>query len=280
MKIMRNAAFTLVGVLLIMSACAKKDYLVTIKTKYGDMKVILYDQTPEHKENFLKLAKNGDYDSTIFHRVIGNFMIQGGDVNAIEGNEEKIDYKIPAEFNDTLFHHKGALAAARQGDQINPTKASSGCQWYIVQGIVYSEVELTTDMQKINQYLKELIQKPEYSTLQDELSKIYYEEGEAAFNKKLMDLRPVLEDEFGEDFNKDFPSDRLELYTKIGGTPHLDDEYTVFGRVVEGFEVIDKIASVETEARDKPIEDVFMTMEVETMNTKKLHKLYGSKYFD
>ena len=276
---MKNIAYLLVLVI-IMSSCDEKDYLVTIKTKYGDMKVILYDQTPEHKENFLKLAQEGDYDSTIFHRVIADFMIQGGDVNTKPGNEKKIDYRIPAEFVDSLFHHKGALAAARQGDDRNPTKASSGSQWYIVQGMVYGADELTTDMQKINKYLKELIQKPEYPDLQQELSRIYYEEGEAAFNKKLMDLKPVLEKEFGEDFSKSFPSNRLKLYTKIGGTPHLDDEYTVFGRVVEGFEVIDKIAVVETGGRDKPVEDVFMTMVVESMNAKKLQKLYGDKYYD
>ena len=277
MRILKNIVFLLIGITITLSACAKKDYLVTIKTSYGDMKIILYDQTPQHKENFIKLAKNGDYDSTIFHRVMGDFMIQGGDVNAKPGNENKIDYKIPAEFVDTLFHHKGALAAAREGDNRNPTKASSGCQWYIVQGIVYGDGELTTDMAKINKYLKQLIEKPGYTYLQEELSRIYYDEGEAAFNKKLMELKPVLENEFNENFDKDFPKERLELYTTIGGTPHLDDDYTVFGRVVEGLDVIDKIAAVETGRMDKPVEDVFMTVEVETISKKKFMKLYGTK---
>jgi len=277
MRVLKNIVFLLIGITITLSACAKKDYLVTIKTSYGDMKIILYDQTPQHKENFIKLAKNGDYDSTIFHRVIGDFMIQGGDVNAKPGNENKIDYKIPAEFVDTLFHHKGALAAAREGDNRNPTKASSGCQWYIVQGIVYGDGELTTDMAKINKYLKQLIEKPGYTYLQEELSRIYYDEGEAAFNKKLMELKPVLENEFNENFDKDFPKERLELYTTMGGTPHLDDDYTVFGRVVEGLDVIDKIAAVETGRMDKPVEDVFMTVEVETISKKKFMKLYGTK---
>ncbi len=114
-------------VMLSLSSCEKKDYLVTIKTKFGDIMVILYDQTPKHKENFLKLAKSGDYDSTIFHRVIRDFMVQGGDVNAKPGNKNKIDYTLPAEFVDTLFHRRGALAAARQPDNINPKKESSGC---------------------------------------------------------------------------------------------------------------------------------------------------------
>lgn len=277
MRILKNILFLIIGITITLSACAKKDYVVTVKTSYGDMKIILYDQTPQHKENFIKLAQNGDYDSTIFHRVIGNFMIQGGDVNAKPGNRGKIDYKIPAEFVDTLFHHKGALAAAREGDERNPNKVSSGCQWYIVQGIVYADGELTTDMAKINTYLKQLIQKPDYTYLQEELSRIYYDEGEAAFNKKLMELKPVLENEFKENFDRDFPEERLELYTTIGGAPHLDDEYTVFGRVVEGLDVIDKIASVKTGRMDKPVEDIFMTVEVEEISKKKFMKLYGTK---
>lgn len=274
---MKNLFIVLVGLVLAFSACAKKDYVVTIKTSYGDIKVILYDQTPLHKENFIKLAQNGDYDSTIFHRVIENFMIQGGDVNAKPGNEKKIDYTIPAEFVDTLLHHKGALAAARRGDNVNPSKASSGSQWYIVQGVVYPEEELTTDMQKINQYVKELMQKPEFSNLQEELTNIYYNEGEAAFNRKLMELKPILEEEFDANFDKDYPEDRTRIYSTIGGTPHLDDEYTVFGRVVEGLEVVDKIAAVKTGAMDKPVEDLYMTMEVEKMSEKKLKKHYRTK---
>jgi peptidyl-prolyl cis-trans isomerase B (cyclophilin B) len=241
------------------------------------MKVILYDQTPQHKANFLKLAKNGDYDSTIFHRVIEGFMIQGGDLSTKPGVEKDADYKIPAEFIDTLFHHKGALAAARQGDNTNPTKASSGSQWYIVQGKVFSKEELTSDLGKINSYLMKLIEKPEYGNLREELSKIYYEEGEAAFNKKLVEMKPILEEEFDEKFDNQVAADRLEKYSTIGGAYHLDDEYTVFGRVVEGLGVIDKIAAVKTGMRDKPVDEVYMTVEVETMSAKKLKKLYGNK---
>ncbi len=261
--------------MLTMSACAKKDYLVTIKTSYGDIKVILYDQTPKHKANFLKLAESGDYDSTTFHRVMKNFMIQGGDVNAKPGNEKKIEYTIPTEFVDSLFHHKGALAAARQPDNVNPEKASSGCQWYIVQGTVLTKEYLTTDMEKLNKYLQQLIRKPEYAQLQEELTAIYYGQGEEAYTKKMMDLKPILEKEFNTTFNKDYPANRLEAYSTIGGSPHLDDAYTVFGCVVEGLDVVDKIAEVETGARNKPKEDVFMTMEVEKVNLKKLKKKYG-----
>lgn len=274
---MKNILFLMLGLVLTISACAKKDYLVTVKTSYGDIKILLYDQTPQHKENFLKLAQSGDYDSTIFHRVIKDFMVQGGDVNAKPGNENKIDYTVPAEFVDSLIHHKGALAAARQGDNVNPEKASSGCQWYIVKGVVYSEEDLTTDMQKLNGFMKQLMQEPEYANLQQELSKIYYEQGQEAFGKKMLEYRPVLEEKYKTTFDKDFPADRLKVYTTIGGTPHLDDAYTIFGRVVEGLDVLDKIAAVETAAMDKPKEDVYMTVEVEEMKLKKLHKLYGDK---
>ena len=110
-----------------------KDVIITISTSYGDMKAILYEETPLHKENFIKLSESGDFDSTIFHRIIENFMIQGGDVNLIN-DEEVIDYTIPAEINPNLFHRKGEIAAARMGDNVNPEKESSGCQFYIVQG--------------------------------------------------------------------------------------------------------------------------------------------------
>lgn len=274
---MKNIFFILSGLVLTFSACAKKDYLITVKTSYGDIKLILYDQTPQHKENFLKLAQSGDYDSTIFHRVMKDFMIQGGDVNAKPGNEKKIDYSVPSEFFDTLIHHKGALAAARQPDNVNPEKESSGCQWYIVQGVVYSEDDLTTDMQKLSGHLKQLMQMPEYAHLQQELSTIYYEQGQEAYGKKMIEMKPVLEEKFNTTFDKNFPADRLEIYTTIGGSPHLDDAYTVFGRVVEGLDVVDKIAAVEVAALHKPIEDIYMTVEVEEMRIKKFQKLYGNK---
>jgi len=273
---MKNVLILLTGLILTLSACAKKEYVVTIKTSHGDMKVILYNQTPKHKANFLKLAQNGEYDSTTFHRVMEGFMIQGGGVDMKPEYKGKTIDRIPAEFVDTLIHHRGALAAARQPDTMNPEKGSSWCQWYIVQGIVFDEGQLTTDMQKINEYLMQLIEKPEYAGLQEEITKIYYEEGEAAFNRKLMEMKPILEEEFNETFEMDFPAERLKIYTTVGGAPHLDDEYTVFGRVVEGFDVIDKIAAVEVGERNKPIEDVYLTMEVETMGVKKFNKLYGT----
>ncbi len=258
------------------SACAKKDYLVTIKTSYGEIKVILYDQTPKHKENFLKLAQDGDYDSTVFHRIIKGFMIQGGDIYQKTENKGKEEYTIPAEFVDSLIHVRGALAAARNPDNINPEKASSGCQWYIVQGRIFDAAELTTDVSRMNQYVMQYLRKPENNALGQELSLVYQQQGEQAYVRKLLELRPVIEKEFNTSFAMDYPANKLEKYITVGGAPHLDGAYTVFGRVVEGMDVVDKIADVQT-SNEAPLSKIYMTMEVESISPAKLKKQYNKQ---
>ncbi|HNR20176.1 MAG: peptidylprolyl isomerase [Bacteroidetes bacterium] len=194
-----------------------KESLVDITTDYGVMRVKLYDETPKHRDNFLKLVKEGYYDGLLFHRVINGFMVQGGDPqskNAAPGTmlgNGGPGYTIPAEFNPARFHKKGALAAARMGDQVNPNKESSGSQFYIVQGKPASEQELTMTQQRIN-----ITYTPE----------------------------------------------QRQVYTTAGGTPFLDMGYTVFGEVVSGLEVIDKIAAVQTQPGDRPVQDVKMTMKI------------------
>lgn len=186
---------------------------VSIETPLGNMIVKLYDQTPLHRDNFFKLAEQGFYDGLIFHRVINGFMIQGGDPGSREAGPGTMlgsggpNYTIPAEFNPKYVHKKGALAAARTGDQVNPKKASSGSQFYIVQGGIQNE--------------NGLIQ------MEDRKGIKYTDEQKSA-------------------------------YTSLGGTPFLDMEYTVFGEVIEGLEVIDKIAAVKTERGDRPTEDIRM----------------------
>lgn len=197
------------------STLKKKDRRrdVLLQTNYGDITIRLSDSTPLHRDNFLKLVKVGFYDSTIFHRVIKNFMIQGGDPqskNAAKGQplgNGGPSYRIPAEFRTTLFHKKGVIAAARDG---NPEKASSGSQFYIVQGKVFTNAGL------------------------DSLE---------TFQRQ----------------GRKFSADEREAYSTVGGTPFLDQNYTVFGEVVKGMDVVDKIASVETSRgmdRDRPVEDV------------------------
>lgn len=184
--------------------------MVLISTSLGDIKVALYNETPLHRDNFIKLVEDSFYDGSIFHRVINNFMIQGG--GAPEG-KENVNYTIPAEFNPMFIHKKGALAAARIGDEMNPKRASSGSQFYIVQGVIQSDMQL---------------------------------------------------DMYSQSAGIKYTPEQRELYKTIGGTPHLDMGYTVFGEVVEGLEVVDKIASVESpkETGSKPLVDIKMTMKM------------------
>ncbi len=194
-----------------------KEYYVKIETSYGDMVVKLYNETPLHRDNFIKLVKEGTYDGLIFHRVINQFMIQGGDPKSRDAKpgqmlgDGELGYTIPAEFVPGLFHKKGALAAARQGDEVNPKKASSSCQFYIVQGTTWDANRL-----------------------------------------KMVEQR----------MGKSFTAEEAEVYATLGGTPFLDGDYTVFGEVVEGMEVIDKIAAVPCGPMDRPIEDVKMKMSI------------------
>jgi peptidyl-prolyl cis-trans isomerase B (cyclophilin B) len=195
---------------------AAKNRKVKIITPYGTMVIELYNTTPKHRDNFIKLAKHHFYDSTLFHRVIKTFMIQGGDPDskhaaqgAMLGNGD-VNYTIPAEFQLNLYHKKGALAAARDD---NPAKASSGCQFYIVQGKVWTDEEL------------------------DKLER-------------------------GRLGGRKIPVDQREYYKKYGGTPQLDQSYTVFGQVVEGMDVIDKIAGMKTDGNNRPLEDVAMKIRV------------------
>ena len=195
----------------------EKQAKILISTEFGDIKVVLYNETPKHRDNFIKLVKEGFYDSTIFHRVIKDFMIQGGDPES--RNAEKgvqlgnggPGYTIPAEFNANLIHKKGALSAARMGDGVNPNKESSGSQFYIVQGKKYNKEDLARMAERSgNKYTEE----------------------------------------------------HYTIYETIGGTPHLDMGYTIFGEVIEGLDVIDKIAAVEKNRGDRPKEDVKITMKI------------------
>jgi peptidyl-prolyl cis-trans isomerase B (cyclophilin B) len=196
---------------------APTDCLVLIQTAHGDMLVKLYDQTPQHRDNFLKLSEQGYYDDLIFHRIIEGFMIQGGDPNSKDADANAMlgtggpGYTVPAEFVDTLLHIKGALAAARTGDNVNPEKRSSGSQFYIVQGRKVTE-----------------------------------------------DMLDAIEAQKGKRYNRAM----REKYQEMGGTPFLDHDYTVFGHVVDGLDVIDKIAEVKTGRSDRPVENVTFKVKI------------------
>ena len=271
----------------IVTSCAQnKDHVVTIKTKYGDMVAILYDETPKHKANFIKLAKEHYFDSLLFHRVIKDFMIQGGDPNTKHaklgdrlGNGGP-GYTIEAEINPKFFHERGVLSAARLGDEQNPSKASSGSQFYIVQGKKFKPEELTVDPILLNKGLQEILMIPGNEALFDTLSKLYQSGDMKAYEAKVMSLKGRIEKETGLKVEKDVPKERLAVYETIGGAPHLDDQYTVFGKVIKGIEIIDWIAEQPVDETDRPLDDIRMVVTVEELPKKKIEKLYGYDYPD
>lgn len=190
---------------------------VIISTEFGDITIKLYNETPVHRDNFLKLAREGFYNGTLFHRVINQFMIQGGDPvskDALPGQplgSGGPDYTLPAEIIPGLIHKKGALAAARQGDQVNPERRSSGSQFYIVHGRVFSHEDLD-----------------------------------------------IMEERTGAGLS----ARQRDIYSTVGGAPHLDGAYTVFGEVVSGLDVVDRIATTQTGAADRPVKDIQLTISV------------------
>lgn len=267
------------------AACGdkNKDYLVKIKTNYGDMTVVLYDETPLHKKNFLELAKSGAYDSTNFHRIMVDFMIQGGNVAQKSGETESEQERIPAEFVDGFYHTKGALAAARQPDNVNPEKGSSATQYYIVDGMSW-EV-MSTNVRLLNQKMGELLQDTAYSDLLKQFQDLARKRDNKGMNDLALANKSLVEEKYDVDLSVDV-SQYPEAYQGVGGSPFLDGEYTVFGRVIDGLDVIDKIASVDTRRNpmtgenSTPIEPVFVTMEVIEMNKKKITESYGYEYPD
>src|SRR5688572_2606848 len=283
---MKRITFIFLICAFIITSCAQdKDYLVTIKTSYGDMTAILYDETPKHKENFVKLAKEHFFDSTLFHRVIEGFMIQGGDPDSKNAQPGQPlgrggpGYTIEAEFNPKLIHERGALSAARLGDQQNPTKASSGSQFYIVQGTVMTEAELKLDPAKFDAAMRQFFQNDANRPASDSLVVLYQAGDMKAYQDYLMKLKPRVEAATGMNTSQEISPQRLKAYTTVGGAPSLDGGYTVFGKVIKGMEVVDKIAAVEKgPGGERPLEDIPMTVTVEELPKKKIEELYGYKY--
>ncbi|MBX2946137.1 MAG: peptidylprolyl isomerase [Cyclobacteriaceae bacterium] len=276
----------------IVTSCAQKknhDYVITIKTNYGDMVAILYDETPKHKANFIKLAKEKYYDSLLFHRVIEEFMIQGGDPNSKKAQPGQSlgnggpGYTVDAEFNPKFFHEKGAFSAARLGDQANPTKASSGSQFYIVQGKKFSDDELTQLEQaarynRKNQALREVLFMPEYESVRNLVIR-KQQEGDGEWLGAFFEKSDTLIQKVKKDYREfSFSNEQKTRYKEVGGSPHLDGDYTVFGKVIKGLEVIDKIAAVQKGPGDRPAEDIRMFITVEEMPKAKIEKTYGYKY--
>lgn len=268
-------------------SCSSKpsEAIVRVKTTHGNIKIKLYNETPAHRDNFLKLAKEGYFDGTLFHRVIKDFMVQGGDPDskgATPGTalgEGGPDYTLPPEFNYPLLSHKkGALAAARQGDGQNPEKRSSGSQFYIVHGEVYDDAKLA----KIEKQIREGKRREifnllllQYNDSLNMLQQLGKEDEMLALQQFVMG---ELSRKYGEEPEFSIPENIKEVYKTRGGTPHLDRNYTVFGEVIEdknlfekigslfgkryGLEVIDLIAQEKTDGRNRPLNDVVMEIKV------------------
>lgn len=236
---------------------------VKIQTTLGDIIVRLYDETPLHRDNFIKLVREGYYDGTIFHRVIKDFMIQGGDPESKGAPAGKMlgtggpGFTIEAEIKEGIFHKRGALAAARQGDEVNPERRSSGSQFYIVWGQVYNEGQLKQfsrqlKMQRAQEIFNELALARRSEILQ--MRRDRDNAGLQALQEKLASEAEQKAEDAG------LNSDQIALYSTIGGTPHLDGQYTVFGEVEEGLDVVEMIQASATGRGDRPVDDIGMKM--------------------
>lgn len=244
---------------------------VKITTSLGEIIVVLYDSTPIHRDNFIKLASNGFYDSLLFHRVIDGFMVQGGDPvskNAAMGvalGNGGPGYTLPAELNKG-YHKRGALAAARLGDKMNPKKESSGSQFYLVQGKVFSVEELNAMQRQISNERRQQATQQCFGYAENKpyLMRILQAQKDtnmAEIQSVYKDMEPIIEKEYQKN-PFEFTPEQIEIYTTIGGAPFLDGGYTVFGEVESGLEVIDKIASMPVNAQTRPLENVWMKIEV------------------
>ena len=264
-------ASLIVATLIGLAACSSNKRIKTdmpgtqvkIETSVGRIIVVLYDDTPLHRDNFIKLANEGTYEGTLFHRVINQFMIQAGDPDSRTAQPGQmlgagdVGYTVPAEFvYPTHFHKRGALAAAREGDDTNPEKASSGCQFYIVTGKVYNDSTLLAMEERMNQARLANAFNALATQHADEIRTLQQQKKTDA----LMDLQDRLIVEAQSVVAQQpafaFTPEQRTAYTTIGGVPHLDGEYTVYGEVIEGMEIVDQIQRTPTDKNDRPQRDV------------------------
>jgi cyclophilin family peptidyl-prolyl cis-trans isomerase len=250
--------FSLLFIISCKAQRGNENTIVSINTTLGNIKIKLYDETPVHRDNFIRLVKSGFYDDISFHRIIKSFMIQAGDPSTktnIQPNspDSLKSYTIPAEFNNKYFHKKGALAAARQSNDINPQMRSSGTQFYIVEGVTLNDYELNQSEQRINSNLKQTRFNEFMSQVSDSLRK----SGQTLSDAEIQQIASVKMYNYLSTY-KDYKisDEQRNVYKTLGGTPRLDGTYTVFGEVVEGLSVVDKIAEAATDSNDKPLNDI------------------------
>lgn len=279
---MRKFIFTISSLLILLISLSsfrnssqdkQEETMVLISTTFGDIKIKLYNETPAHRDNFIKLVTEHFYDSTLFHRVIQGFMIQGGDPDSkkaapgvLLGNGE-VGYTLPAEFNPKLFHKRGVLAAARLGDDVNPNKESSGCQFYIVQGRTFSQADLDGYEARVNNSVKQkmfrdFLNKKENKELKEKYAAFQKENKMDSLQALSSQIQIIIEQDFSRTIPFKFSEEQRNTYTTIGGTPHLDWNYTVFGEVLEGMDVVDRIAAVKVNSDSRPENDIRMSIKI------------------
>lgn len=240
---------------------------VRIQTTLGDIIARLYDETPQHRDNFVKLAKEGYYDGTLFHRVIKDFMIQGGDPDSKGAPAGKMlgvggpDYTIEAEIKSGLYHKRGALAAARQGDEVNPERRSSGSQFYIVWGQVYNEGQLRQFSKQMEMQQMQAVFNALAKEHHDEIMQMRRERNRAGLQELQEKLAAEAEAQVKAQ-GAGMTDEQRAIYSTVGGTPHLDGQYTVFGEVEEGMDVVEMIQQAATARGDRPVDDIEMRVVV------------------
>jgi len=261
------ALFVVIAGLFVNISCGSaenqtKEKMVQIETELGTIKVKLYNETPLHRDNFLKLTSEGFYTDLLFHRVIQGFMVQGGDPNSKNAapgqmlGSGDLGYTVPAEINPKFYHRRGVLAAARQGDQVNPEKRSSASQFYILQGKVFTSAELDLMEKNMIEARKQSMMQTRVKAIKPELDKLNAEGKQVELMAIINALRDSVSAEAAKLPILKLTEQQRKDYTTVGGYPSLDNGYTVFGEVIEGMEVIDKIAAQPVNQNNRPEKDI------------------------
>ena len=259
--------YFLVALFLMAAPLTAQTFFVQVKTNLGNLKIVLYDDTPRHRDEFLRLVSDKHFDGTLFYRSVKNFVIQGGSSDSRNAQTGKhIGYgeeavNIDSEFSKKRFHKKGAVCAPRQPEKINHFKSSDISQFYIVSGRIYSEEELDNLERIHNNPIKKEIKETYYTPFKAELEKLRVEDPQG-YNRRALEIKENMALQYQISDKLEFTAEQRRAYSTLGGTPDLDNEYTVFGEVVEGMAVLNKIAALPVDTNDRPLTDVTMTITI------------------